>query len=77
MKGSEEALTTSRNERNGRDMLGDGRAALTTSRTFSPVASHSPATLHMHSGGPVWQQIFEKSSKGKRAIHIDKTGYDN
>ena len=33
------------------------REPLTTSRTFSPVASHSPGTLHMHSGGPATEVI--------------------
>ena len=29
-----------------------GGTKLTTSRTFSPVTSHSPGTTHLHSGGP-------------------------
>ena len=37
---------------------------LTTSRTFSPVASHSPATLHLHSGGPVAFKYLKRAPQG-------------
>ena len=39
------------------------REPLTTSRTFSPVASHSPGTLHMHSGGPAPEELLLSCQK--------------
>ena len=38
--------------------------SLTTSRTFSPVASHSPATLHLHSGAPAAFKHLKKAPQG-------------
>ena len=50
---------------------------LTTSRTFSPVASHSPAMLHLHSGGPIqYFDIWKVLLKGSNRLMCNRNIWD-